>query len=396
MQPPIRRWALRLTVALVSLAASLSLIEAIFRVADHDFDQKRETLSRVPIFYRVPTVPVGEAFHRRPGPDRWQGKVITPMLLQAGFPARFTPDEAPLSIAYDADGFRNPEDLTDWDVVLVGDSFTELGNLPDRELVSSRIGEALGIRVKNLGVSYTGTRTHVAYLQEFGGAPSARHAVLAFFEGNDIDDLVREEMWLRTIRKRREQRPEPQPRATREDPTPAPQTSFLRALVGWVAGERDERARKSKSPNAVFVDGDLEMPMSLGSGPPSRRYLGTRREEFLDRALDDFARTSRNLGMKPWLLYMPCKRRALEEGLRVLDPAAKKVWAPRGIRAFIRSLARSHDIEFVDPTGALKAQTATGRVTYNAIDIHLNSLGAEVVADVMVAALAGWDERERR
>ena len=53
-------------------------------------------------------------------------------------------------------------------------------------------GERLGVRVKNLGVSGTGGFSHAAYLKHYGVAPSTSDAVLVFFEGNDLKDLVRE------------------------------------------------------------------------------------------------------------------------------------------------------------------------------------------------------------
>ena len=37
-------------------------------------------------------------------------------------------------------------------VVMLGDSFTELGNLSDEELVSTKLGKLLGRPIKNLGV----------------------------------------------------------------------------------------------------------------------------------------------------------------------------------------------------------------------------------------------------
>jgi hypothetical protein len=50
-------------------------------------------------------------------------------------------------------------------------------------------------------VSYTGPFSYVSYLRRFGGSASARHAVLAFFEGNDLGDLERE--WRRICEARR-------------------------------------------------------------------------------------------------------------------------------------------------------------------------------------------------
>lgn len=74
-------------------------------------------------------------------------------------------NERPVTVAYDEQGFRNPDDLIDWDIVVVGDSFVELGYLPYEDLYTTRLGRLLGCRVKNLGCSYTGPFTYDYYLK---------------------------------------------------------------------------------------------------------------------------------------------------------------------------------------------------------------------------------------
>src|ERR1051325_9802192 len=172
-------------VALATFMLAILLLEATCRLLGVDFEFKRRAFNEIPIFYRQPVVPVGLAFWRRPGPDLWKGKELDTMYqLNGGVDGRYAA-ERPVSIAYDADGFRNPEKLADWEIVVVGDSMTELGFLPYKDLFTTRLGRSLGLRVKNLGVSYTGTLTHTAYLLEFGRAASTRDAVLVFYEGND-------------------------------------------------------------------------------------------------------------------------------------------------------------------------------------------------------------------
>ena len=173
----------------VSFALAIGAIEVTFRWIEFDFERKSDALQAIPIFYRIPYRPSGDAFFRRPGADRWTGRVLTTMLRRKGYPEEMIPDEPVRSITYDRDGFRNPEDLDAWEIVVVGDSFTELGHLSFEELFTTQLGDALGLRVKNLGVSYTGSFTHVHYLAEFGGSPRLEHAVLAFFEGNDLHNL---------------------------------------------------------------------------------------------------------------------------------------------------------------------------------------------------------------
>ena len=101
-------------------------------------------------------------------------------------------NEREVTITYDSEGFRNPEDLRDWKMVFAGDSFTELGYLPYEDLFTTHLGALLHTSVKNLGVGYTGTLTQTYYLKLYGKSASTTDAFLVFFEGNDLDDLLRE------------------------------------------------------------------------------------------------------------------------------------------------------------------------------------------------------------
>jgi hypothetical protein len=384
----LRSVSARFLLGAVALLLSLFAIELAFRIVGYDFDRKSDALARVPIFFRRPTVPVGEAFYRRSGPDHWEGRVLTTMMRERGVPERYLPAEAPVSIAYDAFGFRNPEDLDDWEIVLVGDSFTELGHLADRDLVSSRLADALGVGVKNLGVSYTGTFTHAAYLREFGQAPSARLAVLAFFEGNDIGNVMREWKWIEAARKRKATLQPAGRTGDAEGFSPlAPQSSFLLALFRQLTDSLNE-PRKPIEHDALFVEGNHEVPITLGQSPPALRKLGVHRRQLIEEALGAFAEAAREFGMEPWLLYVQCKRRVLAGHARAVDRAAGPIFRARGVRAYAESAARARGFRFVDPTSALRAEAGAGRLPYNAVmDTHVNALGARVIADVLADAL---------
>ena len=123
---------------------------------------------------------LGDAYYRRDGPQIWKGRVIHQMLTWAGHDdlALLYEDEPSITASYDRDGFRNPEGLSDWQVVVVGDSFVELGYMGDGDLFTTGLAQRLGVRVRNLGVAETGALTHIACLESVGKAKSGTHSAV--------------------------------------------------------------------------------------------------------------------------------------------------------------------------------------------------------------------------
>lgn len=376
-----------------SLLATVFVLEIGFRVAGYDFEKKARTLETIPIYYRKPMLPVEEGCLRRRGPDQWEGKVLTSMRRWVGVPDQYLPEERALSVSYDKLGFRNPEDLDDWTVVVVGDSFTELGYLAYEDLFTSRVAAQLNLRVKNLGVSYAGPFTYLCYLRAYGRATSTRHAVMAFFEGNDLDDLVLEDKELRKAREPSENTPPGAAKFYPPAPELKPQSSFLKALHRLATSDRKEPRPTGVAWNFAthfFTGGGARVPVSIAYSPPWSSAVSDHQRNLLGRALNGWARVARSGGMKPWLLYIPCKQRALYGYLtEALSPQQRIApWEPTDLPAMVQSMAEERGIEFIDSTPALQAETARGRLTYNTIyDSHVNRLGSLTIARVLAEAL---------
>jgi hypothetical protein len=382
-------------LALVSVAVTVLLLEIGGRLADFDFEFNAHAFNTVPIFYRQPIVPVGEAFFRRPGPDRWEGNAIDVMYRMGGGTDGAYRDAPPVVATYDALGFRNPDALADWEIAIAGDSFTELGFLPYDDLFTTRVAGALGVRVKNLGVSYTGTFTQLAYLRAYGTAASTTDAVIVFFEGNDFLDLVDEARRIAAARASGKQPTPPADAPTRLQTLPK-QTSFVVAAYRWITGRRPTLPvgehpfiRDVGDFNAYFVANGTETPVTIErQAAPSAAAMSPLQRSLVGEAVGGLARTARELGVRPWLVFMPSKHRVLDGHLRWKDPRlARPVSA--GVPELMRELAAANAVRFVDVTPALRRESAAGRLTYNGIwDTHLNRLGAETVAGVLAEALA--------
>jgi hypothetical protein len=376
-------------LSLVVVAATLLLIELGARSIGWDFAPEKRNFERTPIFYRQPIQPVGPAFFRRPGPARWRGQVLRPMLnaMNASEPAYR--DEPTVIIEYDAEGFRNPANLEDWEVAVAGDSLTELGFLPYEDLFTTVAGRLLGLRVKNLGVSHTGTLTQTFYLRAYGKSPGTRHAVLGFFEGNDLYDIEQEESRL--------QRAKAGVYAPADVYKFRSERSAIRFLyeaicsLGSASSWRPVLGKKVDYANAVFHGAGGDIPVTLAYAPPASSNLPPEWVARLDRAVAGWAEAASELQLKPWLLYLPCKERVLYGRATVLPSAPANLvrWKPTDLPDLVRSLCGKHGIKFIDATEDLCRLTSKGLLTYNTIcDSHLNKQGSHCVGRTLAAALA--------
>ena len=212
------------TLPIVTVVVMVAFLEGFFHLVSWDFANQEKAFMSWPTYFRWPTDPIGDIYFKRPGPETYVGKPLTTFLMKSDIPNDSYQDEAQITATYDANGFRNPTDLFDWEIVMVGDSFVELGYLDYEDLYTTLIGKILSLRVKNLGVSYTGPLTYIYYLRNYGKALSTRHAIMVFFEGNDLEDLSVENNSLERYK------------ALGERPYRnfIKQSSLIRAIRGWV------------------------------------------------------------------------------------------------------------------------------------------------------------------
>ena len=377
-----RRFSAALAKVALALLASvflLAMAEVGFRAAKFDFERLNDPGAALPISYRTPTLHAGEGIFRRPGPASWQGRPLSAFLrIRWGSESPFT-NEEPVVIEYDALGFRNPAGLTDWEVVVAGDSFVELGFLPYEELFTTLAAQRLGVRIKNLGVSGTGPLSQMFYVQNYGRGASTKDAVLCFFEGNDLSDLDREIRSIETFH------------ATGQPLEPPRQMSLLKALCEQARRRSRPTAATAKgiTPNAVVVGGPVERSMTVGVNPPVWDRLSRKKQELVERTMAAWAETARARGMRPWVMCLPDSHRVFHGHLRYAETnSLLALWKPGEFAPHLAKICADLNIGFFDPFPALRREVEAGRVPYNLVgDNHLNASGSHVVADVLAEAL---------
>lgn len=365
------------------LVALLLAGEGAGRALQWDWGFAELASRRFPPFYRKPSVRTGEVFFRRRGPEVWQGEVITTILKELDFPASAYAEEPAILVRYDKEGFRNDPGLKDWEFAIAGDSFTELGHLPAESLFTRQVGEALGIGVKNLGVSYTGPFTQLHYLQAYGLAASTRGVAVAFYEGNDLEDLRRESWALETWRTKGRRPAGPLPR----------QTSLLLALAQLMTGDSGRaEPRPRLEASAILELGGRGTPVSFDSLPPNARDLDVPTAAALEQVMNESAAFARRHRIAFWWVYVPTKRRVWHEWLRFPPEASTTMadWTPSDLPDHIGQMARQRGIGFVDLTPALVAATRERQsLLFNPIaETHLTAEGAAVVAQELARRIS--------
>jgi len=298
-----------------------------------------------------------------------------------------------LTSRYDKIGFRHEQNFTDWEVVVAGDSFTELGTLPYDQLFTTVMCGLMNMRVLNLGASNTGPLNQLSFLRDYGVAPSTKRAVIVFYEGNDLVDLNREYTDLMNF----------QTTGKRPYRTFTKETSLLRTLYHMVTKRPKLNVKQRVNDLLVgsqpqswisgyFKSDAGEIPITLRDRPPSREQMSADTMKQLEYFFDQYAAFGKERNLEIWSAFMPCKERAVYGMVRLDDKAPEDVkqWRPTDLPQVISDLAVSRGIRFMDLTAAFAREAQTNhKLLFNGIyDCHLNAAGSALVATEMARVLS--------
>ncbi|MCA1369291.1 SGNH/GDSL hydrolase family protein [Bradyrhizobium sp. BRP14] len=188
----------------LSVLAGLFLFEALLTVKSVSVrlgmlgqlnEAQAETLGRMTNAVRGFTL---RGLNRRSGTEELSKALLS------GFPSSqvvlCTSESDIVSYTADRYGFNNPDQVYGGklDLVLLGDSFVEGFCLPPGEDLASQLRNG-GLAAVSLGIRGNGPLLELAMLGRFGEELQPRHVMMAFFEGNDWENLEKELTvpWLR-------------------------------------------------------------------------------------------------------------------------------------------------------------------------------------------------------
>lgn len=291
-----------------------------------------------------------------------------------------------VQVRYDGNGFRNAQDWTQADIVVIGDSYIEAPMVADAALSTTLLSRLQGRTVANLGNSGYGPQQELGVLKRYGLALQPKTVIWAFFEGNDFTNTDEydvkvalmagknprwQDFWFRSLSRnllslyfRNASVCEPNPR--------------IQQYRGRFSDRSNGTMPVFFAPTEVVYPSDEEL----------RRVT-----EYILEA----ARICRERNIRFIVLFVPEKYRVYHDLANFeVETEELRSWRVSDLPQRLQRVLVREDssIEYVDLTPALKAESRRGIATYLPDDTHWSTAGHRVAAEVMHRVLASPPGRQ--
>ena len=288
----------------------------------------------------------------------------------------------------DHEGFRNHTDQDQADVVFIGDSHTEAGNMPEAETFVARTGEALGVSVRNLGRACHGPSEEWILLERYGLKCRPQVVVWQFCDNNDLEEEVLFRWWNDNGRPRIA---EFQNHLTRTDAWESRSPTYrlfrrLRRAEPWEFRGNFQDAGGDQHPML------FEKPPD-GTNCPVRHPGWPLMAQTLRKGAEQLKRQNVDL----IVIHIPKKIRVMGHSVKFPDYVLRRLpedWdlnPDQTLASYLDPLCRELGVPFIDLTELLKRFAADGEMVYLPMDSHLSSRGHAVVAEELADAIAALD-----
>jgi len=291
--------------------------------------------------------------------------------------------------SYNDLGFRTNSAEPPYRVMLIGDSYVEIGNT-DQDTLSERLRAASGLSTFNLGRGWYGPYQYVELFRRFAPEVRPTHAVFCFFAGNDIEDLLEYDGWRRGEGYYDFDLGEAdflgRYRSALGDAGRFLGTKAHRLRRRLMPSDRDE-GRPAHPRLAEVQLGDETVPIRIRyeDGHATADRLNASEEwRRLRSLLDEFQDLALEQRIRPLVLYIPTKLQVYEPFLLDATGAAKDPVAPNEALSGIEA---ELDLELIDLLPVFRSAAAAGELLYHPYDTHWNGTGRQRAAEHMAARL---------
>jgi hypothetical protein len=309
------------------------------------------------------------------------------------------PYARPVTFATDFEGFRNGQDIEQADLVFIGDSFTEAGNVPEEETFVRLTAQATGLSNRNLGRALHTGPTELLVLKKYGLKCHPRIVIWQLTEANDLEEAVDYRDWIAAGRPNffdwllheRYKLPREQANDSGARTQSWERRSPTFQLFSWL---RTPKSSKPWALSGTFCDKAGQVHEVRFNAWPGRQNTPVHHEGWplLKRSIQDGAKLLGEQNIRLIVVHIPLKIRVVGPWLQVSEAAQKlrpsREIPPQETLAFyLESLCGELGVPFVDATPALKDATATGELVYLPFDTHLSPRGHEIVSQLLVDAI---------
>jgi hypothetical protein len=296
----------------------------------------------------------------------------------------------------DENGFRNPNSVKSADVVIMGDSFMEIGH-DEADTFSERLKKISGIRTYNLGRDWYGPIQYLIVLRKYGIERNPKFALFCVYEGNDFRDIRQYMRWKKggpywhfNVKKH--------------------QSFFIRyvSLIGDLLRKLRTSIRfKYIKLNAKYIapssnesseiHPDL-LELRIGNktiislfGHDNNKMspddmLGTKEWIYLKETLIEFKEICFNNNITPIAVFIPTKGHIYAEfstsnsGNHWLERKDDFISSKDNRETAFVKLLEEVQIRLINLTTVFQAAAKSGEFLYYPFDTHWNSAGREVAA----------------
>lgn len=321
----------------------------------------------------------------RPAHLHWQGLSRGDLALAANTQ---DPDARMITFETDHEGFRNSTDIRQADVVVLGDSFAEAGNVPEAEAFSTLIGRKLNLKSRNLARAGYSPPVELVVLKRFGVNCRPKIVVWQIAESNDLDDAGRYQGWVDAGRPRYfDAGADRQWQRSKAWEQRSPTYWLFKRLRRPVASGWPYDGRFRDSAGVEHTMRFLSLPRL---NFPAARHPGW---PVLARALEEGAALCRSNQIRLVIVFIPDKYHVLGPYTRMLDPGLatppREAFEQRSdsFAGLVGQLCANAKIPFVNATSELTERTKAGEIVYLPYDTHLSPRGHQIVADLVVEQL---------
>jgi PAS domain S-box-containing protein len=336
-------------------------------------------------------------------------KVIYENYRSQNYSALYGIDVPPVHFEWitDENGFRNGQARERSDVIAIGDSYLEWGNTEADTFVKRLENKLPGLTAANLGKSGYGPPQYLEVLKRYGVKYQPKYAVLAFFEGNDVQDTKAYFSWKKGQTENLPHFPYRMAQlsfAERYLLALNSQATFVRATFRyWVELALNRMAQRQGY--AFDIHPDLAL-INLGDGKTHKmkfvEHLDTRSPkemlasqewQQLKTVLADVRAASEKNGIALVVIYIPAAAHVYaqysttQSGENWLTIRDQQIQAKTNTEEAMSQMAQDLDLDLISLSPVLEEAASRGKMLYYSLDPHWNPEGTELAANYVADIL---------